>query len=420
MADVDLDVNLSEEDIKILDDDNDSNDDSSNDDDTDDSDDKDDDKDDDTRDSKKKKDDDSDDDDDDSDSSDDDDDSDSNDESDDEDEDELVRVSYKDIKTKHDGKYKEFFKDFPGLKKAFFREQAYTEIFSNPSDAKDAAGSKESYDSIKDAVLSGNAEAFLSDIQEASPRGFKAFTSNFLNSLNKLDSSRFVDVTAPVFKATLDQVYKLGKKNSNKNLENAARLVFSTVFSSDDDLITGKVTDNNNDAPKDAELDNERNEFYAQKYNELQKSVGDTLDSKLSKMIDKGLDPTDSLKPGLKRLLIKDIAQELDNTIVKDKAHLDRVNRLWKAEERAGFNGTNKDSIIMAYLSRAKALIPKIRSTKRKEYFDDQVSDDNDTRDKAKKRKKNLSPGPDAGSRSKKFNKKDDVGKSDIDILNED
>ena len=124
-------------------------------------------------------------------------------------------------------------------------------------------------------------------------------------------------------------------------------------------------------------------------------------------MIDKGLDPTDSLKPGLKRLLIKDIAQELDSVIVKDKAHLDRVNRLWKAEENAGFSGTNKDSIVMAYLSRAKALIPKIRSAKRKEYFDDQVNDDNDTRDKAKKRKKSLSPGPQAGPGNKGHNKKE-------------
>ena len=114
----------------------------------------------------------------------------------------------------------------------------------------------------------------------------------------------------------------------------------------------------------------------------LGSSVSNAIDTKLTKMIDKGLDPTDSLKPGLKRLLIRDIAQELDNTIVKDKAHLDRVNRLWKAEERAGFNGASKDSIVMAYLSRAKALIPKIRAAKRKEYFDDQVDDDNDTRDK--------------------------------------
>ena len=295
-------------------------------------------------------------------------------EDDDEDEDELVRVSYKDIKTKHEGRYKEFFKDFPGLKKAFFREQAYTEIFSNPSDAKDAAEAKESFNTVRDTVLSGNAEAFLKDVQNASPQGFKTFTSNFLNGLNKIDNSAFVEITAPVFKATLDQVYKLGKKNSNKNLENAARLVFSTVFSSDDDLVSGRATDNNKkDAPRDEEFNRERNEFYSQKYNGVQKSVSDTLNTKLTKLIDKGLDPTDSLKPGLKRLLIRDIAAGARLcTIVKDKAHMDRVNRLWRAEQSARFNGTNKDSIVMAYLSRAKALIPKIRSAKRKEYFDDQ------------------------------------------------
>ena len=65
----------------------------------------------------------------------------------------------------------------------------------------------------------------------------------FLQSLNKLDPSSFVEVTAPVFKATLDQVYKLGKKNKNVNLERAARLVFSTVFSSDDDLVSGKAVE---------------------------------------------------------------------------------------------------------------------------------------------------------------------------------
>ena len=432
MADVDLDVSLSDEDLRIINgdsnDDNNTNDSGSDSDDNSDDTDNDDDVDDKKK--KDKKDDKEDDDedvdsedaDDDSDSADDDDDdsdSDSDDDSED-DEDELVKVSYKDIKTKNDGQYKEFFKDFPGLKKVFFREQAYTEVFSNPSDAVEAAEAKESFDTIRGAILSGNTEAFLTDVQAVSPKGFKAFTSNFLSSLNKLDSSTFVEVTSPVFKATLDQVYKLGKSTSRENLQNAARLVYSTVFSSDDDLVSGRATEDKKDAPRDEEFDRERREFYSQKYNGVMGDVSSVIDTKLTKMIDKGLDPTDSLKPGLKRLLIRDIAQELDSVIVKDKAHLDRVNRLWKAEQSAGYNGTNKDSIVTAYLSRAKVLIPKIRSAKRKEYFDDQVADDDNTRKVAKTRKKNLPSGSESRPGSKKHNKKDDVGKSDIDILNED
>ena len=107
----------------------------------------------------------------------------SEDESDDEDEN-LVRVSYKDIKTKNNGQYKEFFKDFPGLKKAFFREQAYTEdILLILVMLRMHLRLRKVLRTFVIQCLSGNAEAFLKDVQDASPQGFKTFTSNFLAEL---------------------------------------------------------------------------------------------------------------------------------------------------------------------------------------------------------------------------------------------
>ena len=79
-------------------------------------------------------------------------------EDDKEDELELSRVSYKEVKEK----FPSFFKDFPSLKHAFFREQQFTELFPTLEDAKKAIEDQQQFQEITEAVIEGDANKFIS------------------------------------------------------------------------------------------------------------------------------------------------------------------------------------------------------------------------------------------------------------------
>jgi hypothetical protein len=46
---------------------------------------------------------------------------------------------------------------------------------------------------------------------------------------------------------------------------------------------------------------------------------------------------------------------------------MNRINQLWKREQRNGFSGTLKSSIVTAFLGKTKTLVPKARAEARKE-----------------------------------------------------
>lgn len=338
-------------------------------------------------------------------------------EEDTEDKEELARVDYRDLKNKFDGKYKDLFKDFPQLKPAFFREQQFSAVFATPEEAREAAKEVLQFQEFKDITLGGNAESLLTQINEASPAGLKKLAINFLPALSKLSSDAYINVTTPVIKDVLRQVYAHGKQIEDKDIMNAAQLAHHTIFG---DVELGKP------AAK-AEQSDEEKEWRAEQARESslkQKSLIETVvahvDGALNKEIEKGLDPTNSLRPGLKKLLIERINTEVRKALESDSQHNERMGLLWEKERRAGFKGANKDSITIAFLSRAKALIPKIRADIRKDVLADQKDSDTSLDKKVQANKtKNIPVGNASKNGSKVIPIKEarDKKMSDMDII---
>lgn len=324
---------------------------------------------------------------------------DSNDDDDEEDEDseeELTKISFTDIKTKFDGKYKELFKDIPQLKPLFFKAQEFEKRFSNLEDADEAIEKNLAYDEIKEIVVSGNVEGFLENLKEFSPKSVNTFAESFLPDLAKFDEKLYIKVTKPVIQDILNQVLAHGKDKDDTNIQNAAKLAHKIIFGTTE---LGKPEFKNRE--KDEDLENDKSDFLKERQQVLVQSVTSVLNSELEKEILKGLDPTDALKEraGLKKRIIKEIKATLDEALANDAGHMARMNGLWARERTSKYSGKLKDSITTAYLSRAKALIPKIRSTVRQEYLGIQKKDDKNTEDKINGRNKDLSAGRASGNK---------------------
>lgn len=344
---------------------------------------------------------------------------------DDDEEIELTRHSYRDIKEK----YPTLFKDFPGLKQAFYREQEFTKLFPTVEDAQEALAAAENFTGLRDAVVSGDAETFLTNLKEASPESLDDFAGNFLTDLKQVDKEVYYKVTTPVIKNILSEVYKVGVSKKDKNVQNAAILAFQEIFGGDFADIPGNLSANhvrerktNDDDPDKRKFEQERNQFYSIKHATLVKDISSNVERELTSEIEKGLDPKNAIRPGLKKIIVDKILDEVMREVSKDQNHVGRMTALWERERKQGFNGAFKDSIKTTYLSRAKALVPKIRQRIRTEITAGQKQDDKNRKEKLNSGAKRVVPAGGKPNNERRANsgKPHDVlrGKSDLDFLN--
>jgi len=289
----------------------------------------------------------------------------------------LTRVDY--------SKLKEALKEHPevlkALKTQFFREQKFTELFPTVDAANAALEDSQKFEVFKEMVLDGNTDEFVSQLGE----NIGEFAENLLPSLARLDAKTYERVTTPLIRNVFWQIAEYGKElggDAGENIINAAKVAHHAVFRNYE-LGKPEVKQQQRIDPK---LEADRREFYNQKYSELSSSLLNDVERTLDSEIEQGLDPTNSLQPGLKKLLIKEIKTELYSRLNADKAHMGRMQALWAREQKEGFKGSYKDSLKSTFLSRAKTLIPVIRKEKRTEVFATQKSKDKALGDKLNNR----------------------------------
>lgn len=276
----------------------------------------------------------------------------------------LARVDYGQIKEK----YPAFFKDFPELKHAFFREQQFSEIFPTVEDAKRAAERELAYEEISSSVIEGDAEKFISELGAENKESLATFAKNFIPALQKADKEAFYEAVGPTLQGFVKNVYNHGVKEGDDNIKNAAKIVHKMLFGGGyEDVEREGLVNSGREDRKDDKVEKEKQAFMAQKYDGLYKEVTNTCYTNLEGEITKGLDDLKKSRPGLYKIIVKDIKERVLGDMDKDQAYLGRMAGLWKREQRAGFNGSLKGSLATTFIAKAKTLVPKYRSEVRRE-----------------------------------------------------
>ncbi len=262
-------------------------------------------------------------------------------------------------------KYPNLFKDFPDLRHAFFREREYSTMFPTVEDAKEAADKADSFDQLETLVMSGKVDdfqSFMSSAEQSKSGAIRSMASVFLPSLYRLDQNLYYNVTSPLVESVLRSAYKAGKDNKNNDLLNAAlhisKHVFGDVGYATGDKATQPVKVEQHSDPK---FDQEKREFYQQRFNEAKSDVATRVDRAIRRDILKGLDPNKALTEFVRDTLVDKIQDEVGSVLQADQRHMRTMNALWRRAHQAGFAGNWKERILATYLSRARAVMPQIR-----------------------------------------------------------
>ena len=262
-------------------------------------------------------------------------------------------------------KYPDFFKDFPDLRHAFFREQEFTGIFPTIEDAQDAKTRSEDFDTFSDLVNSGDVVGFLGVLDETDRDTAKKFALNFLPAVYKNNADLYYSITTPLVENFVVRLHKHGEQSNDDNIKNAALQASLWAFG-DTSIATGKktVSSASASAPASAEktdFEKEKTDFYAERFATFRSDVTTGADRQFRTIVLKDFDPNKVFNAELRTILVDRILDEVDTALKDDKGHMDRMQSIWKRADRAGYAGNWKSRITTAYLERAKTIMPAIR-----------------------------------------------------------
>jgi hypothetical protein len=308
--------------------------------------------------------------------------------------------------------YPEFFKKFPDLRHAFFREREFTKIFSSVEDAKETAERAYNYDEVEKSFLDGDIGTLVNKIEDKN----QAINTvrNILPSLQKTNPQLYIEAISPSIQQFIYSFYKEGERESSEDKMNAAMHLALWAFG-DTQYATGekKIVEPTKSKAQD-EFEKEKQDFYKQKYITLKDEVGKSVDRRVRKEIMANFDPENVFTDTVRDLLVAKIIDEVDATIGSDPAHMRRMNQLWKQAERAGFTDEWKSKITNAYLMRALPVLPEVKSKISGEAIKSSASPE-------KKKEAEVKSGriPESNSGDKNTPRRVDYRKtSDLDILN--
>ena len=291
------------------------------------------------------------------------------DDDDDENEDEVKEIElkddddldYKDVPKRQEilKQFPELFKKFPGVERAIYREQQYSEVFPTIADAKNANERLGTLKAFENELMSGSIENVLKSVKSTDDGAFNSITTGLLQTLAKVDEKAYYGTLNFVIKNALYSALTSGKQSGDEQLEIAAQLLHKYIYGTTEvALLPGDKQEAPN--PKEIELNNRERAFTNQQLNLAVNDVATRTDNVIKSAIDKNIDTRGVMTSYVKSKASEDIMKRVQKEIMGDSRFVAIKDKLWEAAIKDNFSESSKVKIRNAVLSKAKTVLPGI------------------------------------------------------------
>jgi hypothetical protein len=333
------------------------------------------------------------------------------------------RVTYaKDIKAK----YPDFFKEFPDIKAALYRDQRFSEIFGSVKDAESTVAKASALEKIEDDLLNnGDSSELLDTIKKNSPESYDKVLTSILTHTREKDKETYLKIAAVPIKQVLRAAFRTGGKDDKgnyKDLAKAALLLHKYYF---DDYELNEPVEFEGGEKKEgktkAQIEYERKltEINTREFNSFQSSIDNSYVSKMTNHIREGLDKDDRLTEYTKSKIVDDILVEIKNTLNNDDRYKAQMTSLWRKAASNNYANDSKSSIINAALARAKSLVAEVRKKVVSEALKSKSSKEDKDKNKDKNTERNRNDNRREIRKESRRESESKKPKSDLEILRE-
>jgi hypothetical protein len=255
--------------------------------------------------------------------------------------------------------YPDIFKRFPQIQNTFGREEAFTELFPTVEDAQNAADYQESFLAFEQNIASGDPTHLLQSVKNLDPNIFGKFTGNFMDTLYKVDRDQFNEVLRPITKKLVRHIFADGVRTKNENLVNAAQWFSDYLFGTEVEKIPADQKPITTKTKEQEDFERRREEHTEREYNTSFTEVLGYVDRKLDTFLS-NIDPNNKLTPYTKRVLVRDIKEEVGAALRKETPLQRTIGNLWGRGKKFGYTPELRQKIGNLYLARAKQVAPAI------------------------------------------------------------
>ena len=263
-------------------------------------------------------------------------------------------------------KYPNFFKEFPGLRQAFFEHPKYQEIFPDVESASSAAQKAEEFDALENSLVGrGDASTLFKVLAQNSPQSLKKLISGLPDAVRAIDDNTYTLLAQPIIEELIYHANAHGEKTNNKNLILSARHLANFVFANGGD-IPDISSRKKSAAPSEAEVElaRERQHYAQEKFDSAMNEIGGSISQEMNRFLDHKLDGLSKFE---KTQIIKETRLEIDRVLSSDKGFQNLLAGLWKRARDSGYSAESKSKLRRAWLDRARLIAPKIRAKYKEE-----------------------------------------------------
>jgi hypothetical protein len=258
-------------------------------------------------------------------------------------------------------KYPTLFKDFPYLEKAYYRDAAFTEMFTTPQEAKEAVEAKGVLDNFEKDVMSGNITTILKSVKQTDGEAFNNIADNYMAALHEADQAAYYHVIGNISKNTILAMLKEARAQKSEALESAATILNQFLFGNSEwkppsNLSKSKKEDDG----REAEIAKKEADYNRKQFEGARGELNTRVNSAISKTITANIDPKNTMTEFVRNAAIREVTDNLTRLIGKDARFTSLNDKLWEAGFKASFSQEAKDRIVRAYFSKAKTVLPAL------------------------------------------------------------
>lgn len=312
-------------------------------------------------------------------------------------------------------KYKDFFKEFPGVKAALYRDQQYSEHFGSPKDAEDTVKKASILDQVNEDLFTSHDPSNLLESLAKDKNALENVAFEFMRWTMKNNKDLYLELAALPLKQVLRNAWREGNGDKS-NLGRAAQFIHKFFFNDTEignkvKIEDGKSTSSNGDNKAKEAYERRLTQLEEREYNSFKDSVEQSYVRRMTSHVQESLDKDDRLNDWMKSTIVEKIIIEIRNQLNTDSRYMNHVGSLWKQAKTAGFSNDFKSRILNTALARAKSLVPDVRKKLVAEALGKKAKKEKDTDGKVRKFKK--------VERTESREKTPKTNKTDADILRE-
>lgn len=272
----------------------------------------------------------------------------------------LLTLSGKEAYDKLKKEFPDALKSNPALRQVFFREKAFSDIYTSVDEAREAAGNSEFLQGLSTALNNGNIKGVIETLSDT------AKTNLAENFITALPHDLFVKATAPLIANILNDAFESAEQHSNQNLRNA--VLHLSRFLTGRFELPKRIAATKKEDPQllqeRQQFENERRNFYYGRQTAFLNEADVAVAQGLNRLLSTGLDPSGSMSQFMKNAIIAETSRDLKEYVNRDKAFVAVLDDLYKRAQRTGFDHDSKSRLVSAYLGRVKDIALKIRANK--------------------------------------------------------